>query len=366
MNKKTVIILMSFFLFFLIIFFCVKSKKVKERPIKRYPAYAQMLESSLRVAILQPDRVVENLKIKPGMSILDIGAGSGLFTFHFAEALKGTGKVFATDIELENIEYIKEKAAEKKYENIFPVCVKRDGLDLFYKQHSFNIVFLSDVYYHLWHHKDYFKELRPSLKKEGRLYILQPRDDYNFIEIIFDFKEVIKILISMGEDFPVFQKLSQEVQYFIKNWQGNNVPPEIRVRIVQDFNKILSDRLLFNALLDYYHTKEGFSVDEFPSKLLNPQYHYSINCLVVPLAENGVFDKKKPLTDIDKRRLCRLNRILLIGIFQLRALGITNNDTFILVGKNSIISTLKAAGYQFVREYNFVINHHFLEFKRRY
>ena len=41
--------------------------------------------------MLQPDRVVETLNIRSGMNILDIGAGSGLFSFLFADALNGTG-----------------------------------------------------------------------------------------------------------------------------------------------------------------------------------------------------------------------------------------------------------------------------------
>ncbi|MFA5356840.1 MAG: hypothetical protein WC301_05500, partial [Candidatus Omnitrophota bacterium] len=42
-------------------------------------------------------RIIKALNIRPGMDILDIGAGTGIFSFRFAEALKGSGRVFATE-----------------------------------------------------------------------------------------------------------------------------------------------------------------------------------------------------------------------------------------------------------------------------
>jgi len=386
MHKKTVSIFISFFLFFLIISSSVhaednsrftafakkvirkfrnrvKSEKIKGGNEGVFLSTAQRIESPARVAILQPGRVVETLKIEPGMSILDIGAGSGLFTFYFAEALKGTGEIFATDIQPERVEYLREKAAERKYKNIFPVCVQRKGLGPFYKQHSFDIIFLCNVYYHLWHHEDYFRELRPSLKKGGRLYILQPKNDYDFTESMFgDYKQVIKVFISMGEDSPVFQRLDKKIQYFIRNWRDSDIPSEIKLGVVQDFNKMLYDRLLFNALLDYYYTKEEPWVALL--KTMDPSYIHLTRWLVTELDNNGVFDRqKRGISDIDKKGLHLLNRILLTTIFLPRELPW--NDQNLILEKKSVISTLKKAGFSLVREYDFLSQHYFLEFKRK-
>ena len=45
------------------------------------------------------DALIRTLDLKPGMTILDIGAGSGQQSYKIAEALKGTGKVYAADID---------------------------------------------------------------------------------------------------------------------------------------------------------------------------------------------------------------------------------------------------------------------------
>jgi len=333
---------------------------------------AHFLTEPERVAILQPAHIVKSLNIKPDMTILDIGAGIGLFTFPFAEALKGTGKVFATDVDPEIIKYMKRKVERGGYKNIFPVLVKHEGLAPFYKQHSFDIIFLCELYQYLWHPKDYFRELRPSLKKTGRLYILHFKNAPDFTEIEFDdFKRVIKILISNGEDFPILRRLSKEVQYFIKNWQDSDeVPFEIRTKIIQNFNKMLSDRLLFNDLLVYY-TPEESAEWEWGRGLKTTLYLRDLRLadwLILRLDEDGVFDKKrKKLTDIDKKRLRTLNRIMLSGIFESRRLfDFLIGLHPIYAEKDSIISTLKKAGYQFVREYDFIPCYHFLEFKKRF
>lgn len=330
-----------------------------------------ILEAPERVKILEPDRVIEVLKIKPRLTILDIGAGTGFFTFRFADALKGTGKVFATDAETmgnKSMGYMEKKIKEGNYKNIFPVRVRFKGLDPFYKQHTFDIIFLSGVYESILDPEDYFRELRPSLTKDkGRLYIIHTKNDPDFSEFEFDdFKKVFNILTSEGEEFPIFQRLSEEVQDFVKNWKGVDIPSEIRIKIVQNFSKMLLDKFLFNNLLDYYSLKQKYRGPVLLENLLHPLDVRLARWLIVKLEGEGVFNKrKKRLTDIDKRELRRLNRILLTGVFQSDRLYWFTAVSFTCVEKNSIISTLKRAGYRFVREHNFLRNHYFLEFKRK-
>ena len=351
----------------------IRWPELLEEPVGQHsPARVRSLERTERVALLQPARVIKTLKIKPGMSILDIGAGMGFFTFPFAKSLKGTGKVFATDSNPGMIEHIKWKMEEGKYKNIFPVFVKREGLDTFYKQHSFDIIFLCGTYEYLRYPEDYFRQLRPSLAKQGgRLFIVYFKNNPDFHEIEFDdFKKVIEVLISKGENFPVFQKLGKQAQDFIKYWQDEDVPPEIQVKIIEDFNKILSDRLFFSELSDYYPTREEFKLNMELWRVVHPDDFRLAKGLIACLDENGIFEGEEQgedLSDIDKRRLRRLNRILLSGIFQTQRLyELHSANPPIYLEKNSIISTLKAAGYRFVREYDFLAHNYFLEFAREY
>lgn len=351
---------------------CQQNDKNKYPPYidihKLFKIKSYILISPERQIILNPENIAGTLKIKPEMNILDVGAGTGLFTFTFAKALKGTGNVFATDVNSEMVDYIKNKAEESKYKNIIPVYVKPEGLDSFYKQHSFDIIFLSEVYDLMLHPEEYFRELRLSLdKNRGRLYIIHPKNVSDFSPIEFgDFTKVIKILNSEKEDFPVFGRLRQEIQYFIKNWQGGGIPSEIQTQITQNFNTMLYDRWLLNDLSEYYGSKNSPGKRMLLEDFLDPLDVRLARWLIVELNEKGVFNKKKKIiNNVDQRKLCKLNRILIAGIFQSDKLyWITSRST--CVEKNSIISTMKSAGYQFIREYDSLLHHYFLEFKRKY
>jgi ubiquinone/menaquinone biosynthesis C-methylase UbiE len=339
---------------------------------ERYDWFRHEL-SPARDVIMRPREVIEVLNIKPGMTILDIGAGAGYFAFRFAEALKGTGKVFATDTDSKKIEHIKDRLKEGKYKNIIPVFVKSQGLDPFYRQHSFDIIFICDTYLHLRNLKDYFKELRPFLTKEtGRLYILQTRIDINFSELDFkDFKEIIKTISSKGKGFAVLHRLDREIQYFIENWKDGEIPDRIQAGLLRDFNNILSDNSFYNDISEYYLDREGM---ESIVKLLYPHHRELAKWLILRLEDEDTFNKKeKYLTDIERTRLRLLNRIILLGIFKKglskeqvpdRRAGFTTYR--LRVGKRGIISKMELAGFKFLREYDFLPQHHFLEFKRRY
>lgn len=94
----------------------------QERPVKtenRNPLeYIQILESAERVRDLQVERVVNNLDLRAGDIVADIGSGSGLFTIPMAERVGPGGRVYAVDIEQEFLAYVEELASRSRLNNI--------------------------------------------------------------------------------------------------------------------------------------------------------------------------------------------------------------------------------------------------------
>jgi len=324
-----------------------------------------------RAIVYQVGLVVESLKIEPGMNILDIGAGRGFFTFRFAQELKNTGKIFATEVSSERLNWIKRRIKRSGFKNILPVRVKPDGWDSFYKQYQFDIIFLSGVFPIFLNPESYFRELRPSLTKDkGRLYILAHKNKVDFHEVDFDgFKNTVKFLFSEGEGFPVFGRLDRKIQDFIRHWKGSDVPLEMQRTIFHNFNRMLFDRWLFNDLVEYYYTK-GIT----QRKWLSPVsflFAFDIRLakwLSVNLEESGVFEKKEMnLTGQQQEELHALNKILLSGIFGLHKLYLLRWEAGypIYRKKNAIIATLDSAGYEFVKEYDGFRQHYLLEFKSK-
>lgn len=330
------------------------------------------LISPLRDVYLQPDKVISALTIKPEMTILDVGAGLGVFTFRFAEALQGSGKVFATDTDSSVIAYIKEKAEGGGYKNIFPVLVSGEGVDPFYKEHVYDIIFMSEVYEIIWH-PDNFLEALPLKKGTGRLYILYYKENHDFSEVEFgDFKKVVSILATEGRKFPIFKRLRKEVQSFVEGWHDNaDVPLGIKMLIIKDFDTMLSDRLLLNDLIDYYylcHVKEKV---DYPLAVLSRMLYQNdwrlAKWLISFLEEKSVLDSQKgSISDVDKRSLRMLNRVLLTGVFRMQELSRSLlSDYVIYPTPCSVKRKLAAAGYEFVCEYDTLPLYHFLEFKRK-
>ncbi len=321
-----------------------------------------------RTALLQIPEVIETLKIKPGMTVVDIGAGRGIFTFPLADALKGTGKVFATDIEQDLLDGIAREAQEKRYKNIFPVKVRAKGVDPFYREHVFDIILVSCLYEGLIDQEEFFRGLGPSLAKgSGRLYNISFKPDPDFVQEEFsDFKNVIELLLSKGDDFPVFKRLSRENQQFIKSWRGEDVPPEVQEKIVDNLNVILNDRTFFKDFMKYGERKEFAHPFVILHYYVHPADLRLVKGLAADLETEDVFTvKAKTLSEAQQNRLRVLNRLLLMGIFQTQAIhDIHDLDSVLFQNKKSIIATLEEAGYRFIREYDFHKHHYFLEFGR--
>ena len=119
----------------------------------------------------QPDRVLGELALEPGMRVADIGAGGGYFTFRLAEAVGGDGIVYAVDVDEDMTSYLEKRATEEGYANVKVILgefadplLPDDGVDL---------IFTSNTYHHIEGRIDYFRSLKRDLRSGGRLAILE-------------------------------------------------------------------------------------------------------------------------------------------------------------------------------------------------
>ncbi|MBI3548945.1 MAG: methyltransferase domain-containing protein [Elusimicrobia bacterium] len=116
--------------------------------------------------------VLDLLDVKPGMEILDIGAGTGQQAYSMAERLAGTGHVFATDVDARLLEYVRAQAKERKLTNVSAHLVSKDGLDPFYLKNRYDLVLLYDVLNYIPKRVDYLRKLRERLNPNGRVVVV--------------------------------------------------------------------------------------------------------------------------------------------------------------------------------------------------
>lgn len=81
---------------------------------------AGVLESSFRYRFQNPKKILQPY-IKPGMTVLDLGCGSGFFTTEIARLLDGSGKVIAADIQDEMLEMLRLKITGSALEPIIQI-----------------------------------------------------------------------------------------------------------------------------------------------------------------------------------------------------------------------------------------------------
>jgi ubiquinone/menaquinone biosynthesis C-methylase UbiE len=134
-------------------------------------AYIKRFESEDREVYARRHEIVAAMGLKPGMTVADIGAGTGLFTRLMAEKVGAQGKVYAVDIAPEFLEHIAADAKKHQRKQIVTVQGNQETPHL--PTASLDLVFLSDVYHHLEQPEKMLASLRQALKSSGRLVLVE-------------------------------------------------------------------------------------------------------------------------------------------------------------------------------------------------
>ena len=122
-----------------------------------------------------PDLAVSLLGLKPGMTVADIGAGVGYYSFRFAAKVGPSGKVFATDLQPEMLRLLRQRLDRAKIANIEPVLGSETESKL--PDESIDMVVLVDVYHEFSEPRKMLASIRKALKPDGRLVLLEFRKE---------------------------------------------------------------------------------------------------------------------------------------------------------------------------------------------
>ncbi|UCE85002.1 MAG: class I SAM-dependent methyltransferase [Deltaproteobacteria bacterium] len=117
-----------------------------------------------------PDRVVESLEIQPGDQVADLGSGGGYFTFRLADAVGGTGRVYAVDVDPEMNEHLRAEVAEKDYANVDVILAEYADPRL--PETGVDLIFSANTYHHLQDRSKYFANARRYLQPGGRVAVI--------------------------------------------------------------------------------------------------------------------------------------------------------------------------------------------------
>lgn len=117
--------------------------------------------------------ILAALELQPGMTVADVGAGTGFFTLMFADAVGDEGRVYAVDISPSFVEAIRQRAAEAGLTNV--VGVVNQPRDVKLPPASVDLAFISDTYHHLEYPRETLRTLGEALKPGGAVVIVDFR-----------------------------------------------------------------------------------------------------------------------------------------------------------------------------------------------
>ncbi len=127
--------------------------------------FAPMFDDPARDEWQRPDEVARLLEITPGMTVVDLGAGTGYFLPYLARAVGPDGHVLALDTEPAMVHHMEQRITEAGMSNAEARAVSPDDPGL--APESVDRVLVVDTWHHIADRERYAARLSGALRPGG-------------------------------------------------------------------------------------------------------------------------------------------------------------------------------------------------------
>ena len=131
---------------------------------------AEWLDRSSRPQEEHTQLAIDKIEVPENGVIADIGAGTGYYTFKLAPKVP-EGNVYAVEIQDEMIAALKER--KKKLNNTNVEVIKGSAASPNLPANSVDLAIMVDVYHELEYPVEMLEAIKKSLKKDGRLLLIE-------------------------------------------------------------------------------------------------------------------------------------------------------------------------------------------------
>jgi|APSaa5957512576_1039674.scaffolds.fasta_scaffold94912_2 ubiquinone/menaquinone biosynthesis C-methylase UbiE len=125
--------------------------------------------------LLDPNILFSILDLKEDSLLADIGCGAGNYSVAISSYIGDSGKVYAIDLWEPGINQLKDRIAEKKVSNIYPILADvGDGIPL--DDESLDYCFFATVFHDIVRSQEssvFLAEVNRVLKPDGKLFIIE-------------------------------------------------------------------------------------------------------------------------------------------------------------------------------------------------
>ncbi len=137
---------------------------------------AERWNSPERDAWQKPTEVLGFMSVQSGMSVADIGTGTGYFIPHLSKAVGPTGQVWGLDVSQEMVDYVARTSRDKGLENVIAKKVFAGGPG--FDAQSIDRYLIVNTWHHIAQREIYAQRLYDSLKPGGKVVIVEYTTTY--------------------------------------------------------------------------------------------------------------------------------------------------------------------------------------------
>lgn len=140
---------------------------MNQRPLEELVAH---FEDPARDEWQKPEAVLTQLGSLKGKTVMDIGSGTGYFSFRMAKA---GANVICADVDERFLDYITQKVNDSETWAKNKIETRKVPFDSpALKSGEVDMVLIVDTYHHIENRVDYFREVRQGLKPNGKLVVI--------------------------------------------------------------------------------------------------------------------------------------------------------------------------------------------------
>lgn len=121
------------------------------------------------------EMLLRELRLKPGMTVCDMGCGNGFYTLKLADAVGKKGTVLAVDIQVGMLRLLQARAAEAELTNVKPILSSLTDPKL--PRREVDLILCVDVYHEFSHPEQMLQGMRESLSKNGLIALAEYREE---------------------------------------------------------------------------------------------------------------------------------------------------------------------------------------------
>jgi ubiquinone/menaquinone biosynthesis C-methylase UbiE len=127
-----------------------------------------------------PKKVIKNIGLRKGMTVADIGTGSGFYTFASAEEVGPEGKVYSIEVQKEIVGRVKKEAVEQGFKNVEVLWANAENVGgTHLAKESIDVVIVSNTLFQMANKTSFAQEAYRITKPGGTMALIDWSESFN-------------------------------------------------------------------------------------------------------------------------------------------------------------------------------------------